>query len=54
MPRGSRSSTVPTAKRIRKMLENVLHRLSANAMLWAVTLTLMLADDAAMLAMVFC
>jgi hypothetical protein len=36
------------------MLESILHRLQAHAMLWSVTLAVMLVDDAAMLAMVFC
>jgi hypothetical protein len=36
------------------MLEQILHRLSAEVLLWSAALTVMFADDAAMLAMVVC
>jgi hypothetical protein len=32
----------------------ILYRLQASALMWAVTITLMIVDDAAMLAMIFC
>jgi hypothetical protein len=32
----------------------ILYRLQANALIWAVTITLLIVDDAAMLAMMFC
>lgn len=32
----------------------ILHRFQAAALMWAVTITLMIIDDAAMLAMMFC
>lgn len=32
----------------------ILYRLQASALIWAVTITLMIVDDAAMLAMIFC
>ena len=32
----------------------ILYRLQASALMWAVTITLMIVDDAAMLAMMFC
>lgn len=36
------------------MLESILKRLQAHAMIWAVLLAVMLIDDAAMLALAFC
>lgn len=41
------SDTVP-------MLTDILHRLQAQSLIWLVSATLMLADDAAMLAVMFC
>jgi hypothetical protein len=36
------------------MMIQTYHRLQANALIWLVTMPLLLADDAAMLALMFC